>query len=183
MLDASGTIDLSGRIPQFNWTLTALNPAATGSLVATATSLDAYVKGSLLSVPPTSLAPGGVYTVTVTATTFLKANSSLAVFVSVKSAPVPNVYIVSATNVTVVANRRLSLQAVGTQSVSTGACNRPADAIKYQWDVTSVSAIPGATVDGYTPAPLSSLTAYVTRDPTTVLLPLLQVRALLTWAA
>ena len=113
----------------------------------------------------------------------VKANSSLAVFVSVKSAPVPNVYIVSATNVTVVANRRLSLQAVGTQSVSTGACNRPADAIKYQWDVTSVSAIPGATVDGYTPAPLSSLTAYVTRDPTTVLLPLLQVRALLTWAA
>ena len=97
-LDASGTIDFSGRDLKFVWSMA---PPPGNETNEEASSSQ---QGQYFTVPAGSLLPGGVYNVTVTAANFLGGVATVSVDVAVASTIMPRVWIDGSTARTVVPN-------------------------------------------------------------------------------
>jgi hypothetical protein len=177
LVDASGSVDMAGRPLTFTWTINAANGVAADTLVV-ATPLSTYVLPSQtaqLRVPAVDMGPGAEYAVTCTATTFLGATTTTTVQVFVSSSPLPVVVISGPSFVRAPMNKRVTLQASGSQA-RTATCTLPAQPLVYTWALLSASRDPDTTEAGYSIATsgLTPLSALVGRDPTVLPLPRLQ---------
>ena len=171
-LDGGGTVDLSGRPVVLAWGLVPLNDAANSSLIASAPSLAPYVVGTVLSIDPSLLGPGCQFAVTLSAPSFLNATATATVTVVIGSSAIPNVVIVGPPLVTVSANRRISLQAVGSQTRS-ATCAAPSEPLTFRWSLLGVGTVPALTDANYTVTPdtLLPLSRFSSKDPTALSVP------------
>jgi hypothetical protein len=180
VLDASGTVDSTGRGLTYTWSVAARNTVAATAPVFTRITDPAFIRRpSVLVLNPDDLVPGGEFTFTLTvANSFLGTSSTLSRNVSVASVALPKVAIDGDATRTVTANQVLTLSVTGAVSscagAPTGVGNR---ALSYTWSLVSAQASAG-TVSGYAVtsiAPASGVLAVAGRDPTKLVLPRLQV--------
>ena len=150
-LDGGGTVDLSGRVPALQWAITPLNAAAnaSGVVVNASAPLSAFATTSAVTVPQVQLAPGAVYAVTLTATTFMGATAASSVVITVVDKALPTAVIVGQPVARYPANRGVTVQAAGT-TPSSLTCTVPQVPLTFNWTLIAAVPIPGACEAGYT---------------------------------
>jgi hypothetical protein len=170
----------SGRSLAFSWNVTALNSEAA---TAPAFSGTEYTQTTAaLTLSASDLAPGGQYHVVLTVMNFLGGLSSISSVVNVANIPLPRISIDGPAVVDIPADRRIKLMALGYQSTSScrgsnASAAATSPALSYAWRLESVGRIPGDTETDFVvnATTLVSLAVFVSRDPTMINLPLLQV--------
>ena len=171
LVDASGTVDLSGRQLTFNWTIVPLNDIALNSSFVDSSSLLAAISrgDSTLTIDVGELSPGGVARVIVNVTNSLGGTAGASVDVTASSVAVPAISLKGPAVWSITAHDNLDLQADGSAST----CASGDTQLSFAWTLTSQSLnldIAEPTF-AFTEITASQFATFVTRDPSRLSLP------------
>ncbi len=149
VLDASGTVDPSGRTPQFGWAVSPLNDQAQaapvlGMLTGASASLP------VLAVPREALVPGARLRFSVTVATVLGASATQAVDVTVGLDPVPAVLFDGPSVRTVPASIAPTVVVVASHKVCGASTGTTPSPLIYNWTLLSAVSSPVLTDPAYT---------------------------------
>ena len=178
VIDASNTVDISGRGLSFNWTLIPMNAAAIASGVydAFVSGRDPMLTSATLSFNNTALTSSASYNFSLSVSNFFGVKSYSWVTVTVASAPLPKATIAGPVALTTLPSRALTLTAEGTFPTCQGSSSDKS--LGFRWTLVTAAPESASTPLSYV-KPLSSglpsLSSFVTNNPAVIVLPNLQV--------
>jgi hypothetical protein len=154
LVDASSTVDVTGRSLIFNWTILPLNDdAGNSSIFYDPSFLTDLSRGrSFVRIRSGEVNPGSALRATVTVTNFLGAVGTRSLDVSVAAENIPSISIDGAQSRVVSSDDRLSLTASGSVLVCSlnGTDDAVADkSLRYSWKLVRQFALPGVSDASY----------------------------------
>ena len=180
VVDASGTVDPTGRQPRFSWDVTPLNDAATSSPYAgNAAFVNALAVGAkALRLAVGDLLPHATVNFRVTVTNFLGASAFTTLNVTVAESALPVAAISGGVTQSVLANTPVTLKCVASLvSCSQNDTFRSDPGLNFTWQLVSQTRDPLLTSPSYVFHEFSAteFRSFVARNPTQLQFPALVV--------